>query len=188
MGSEGSVSGGGGGAYRLVRSRSLNFFPIKDRALSTCCCVPAERPQGEAGELAGGVQGAWDIPLTLYVTDLEVLCVRQRGDVDLCPRVLLQEADISALLPDQPPHQGLRSQSGPGVNEAFAGTAARFRPLTLGTSISQTTSSELEDAAWLLCPSEAPMVQPLSTESMLFTSEPGRTMMTSSLAHPQHQL
>ena len=43
MGSDGNVSGGGGGAYRLVRSRSLNFFPIKDRALSTCCCVPEER-------------------------------------------------------------------------------------------------------------------------------------------------
>lgn len=43
MGSDGNVSGGGGGAYRLVRSRSLNFFPINDRALSTCCCVPEER-------------------------------------------------------------------------------------------------------------------------------------------------
>ncbi len=40
MGSEGNVRGGGGGAYRLVKSRSLNFFPINDRALSTCCCAP----------------------------------------------------------------------------------------------------------------------------------------------------
>ena len=40
MGSEGSVSGRDGGAYRLVRSKSLNFFPIKDSALSTCCWVP----------------------------------------------------------------------------------------------------------------------------------------------------
>ena len=46
MGSEGSVSGAGGGAYRLVRSRSLNFFPIKASALSTCCCVPGGREAG----------------------------------------------------------------------------------------------------------------------------------------------
>lgn len=43
IGSDGNVRGGCGGAYRLVRSRSLNFFPIKDRALSTCCCVPGEK-------------------------------------------------------------------------------------------------------------------------------------------------
>lgn len=46
---------------------------------------------------------------------------------------------------------------------------------TFGTSISHTMTSELEDAeGWLpLWPSPAPRVQPLSTESMLFTSEPG---------------
>ena len=54
MGSDGNVSGGGGGAYRLVKSRSLNFFPIKDRALSTCCCVP-ERDQTQ-GEGSGALQ------------------------------------------------------------------------------------------------------------------------------------
>lgn len=43
MGRDGNVSGGGGVAYRLLRSRSLNFFPINDRALSTCCCVPRKR-------------------------------------------------------------------------------------------------------------------------------------------------
>jgi len=43
MGSDGKVSGGGGGAYRLVKSRSLNFLPISDRALSTCCCAPRDR-------------------------------------------------------------------------------------------------------------------------------------------------
>lgn len=47
MGSEGSVSGGGGGAYKLVRSRSLNFLPISERALSTCCCSPEERGAGQ---------------------------------------------------------------------------------------------------------------------------------------------
>lgn len=40
IGSEGRLSGDGGGAYRLVKSKSLNFLPIKDRALSTCCCAP----------------------------------------------------------------------------------------------------------------------------------------------------
>ena len=40
MGSEGKVRGWGGGAYRFVKSKSLNFFPINDRALSTCCWVP----------------------------------------------------------------------------------------------------------------------------------------------------
>lgn len=43
MGSEGSESGRGGGAYRLVKSKSLNFFPIKASALSTCCWVPGSR-------------------------------------------------------------------------------------------------------------------------------------------------
>lgn len=47
---------------------------------------------------------------------------------------------------------------------------------TFGTSISHTMTSELEEAeGWLplLWPSPAPSVQPLSTESILFTSEPG---------------
>lgn len=61
MGSEGSVRGGGGGAYRLVRSRSLNLFPIKDRALSTCSCVPAATPVGEFGAQPGCVQEALDV-------------------------------------------------------------------------------------------------------------------------------
>lgn len=47
--------------------------------------------------------------------------------------------------------------------------------LTFGTSISQTMSSELEEAVRLVWLSPAPIVQPLSTESMLFTSEPGET-------------
>lgn len=42
IGREGNVSGGGG-AYKLVRSKSLNFFPIKVRALSTCCWVPKNK-------------------------------------------------------------------------------------------------------------------------------------------------
>lgn len=129
MGSEGSASGGGGGAYRLVRSRSLNFFPIRDRALSTCCCVPAETPEGEGGDAAGGVQGARDVRLTLYVTDLEVLCVRQGGDVDLCPRVLLQVAHVPALLAYQPPHQGLQGQSARALARP-SGSAPRSRPPT----------------------------------------------------------
>lgn len=40
IGSDGRLSGEGGGAYRLVKSKSLNFLPINDRALSTCCCEP----------------------------------------------------------------------------------------------------------------------------------------------------
>lgn len=48
--------------------------------------------------------------LTLYVTDLEVLCVGQRGDVDLCTRVLLDVAHKPPLLPNQPPDQELGQQ------------------------------------------------------------------------------
>lgn len=39
--------------------------------------------------------------LTLDMTDLELLCVRQSGDVDLCTRALLQETHIPALFPNQ---------------------------------------------------------------------------------------
>lgn len=131
MGSDGRVSGGGGGAYRLVKSRSLNFFPISDRVLSTCCCVPSktkfkvlpgsnqhdyeqlnlmclwnESPLPPLQRRLGDVRIHCS-KLTLYVTDLELLCIRQGRDVYLCTRVLLKETHISALLPDQPSYKVL---------------------------------------------------------------------------------
>lgn len=44
---------------------------------------------------------------TLYVTDLELLCIRQGGDIDFCTRGLLQETHISPLLPNQTSHKML---------------------------------------------------------------------------------
>lgn len=40
-------------------------------------------------------------PLTFYVADLDVLCVRQGGDVDLGTRRLLQKTHIPSLLANQ---------------------------------------------------------------------------------------
>lgn len=41
------------------------------------------------------------LALTFYVADLDVLCVRQGGDVDLGARRLLQKAHIPSLLANQ---------------------------------------------------------------------------------------
>lgn len=41
------------------------------------------------------------LPLTFYVADLDVLCVRQGGDVDLGTRCLLQKTHIPSLLANQ---------------------------------------------------------------------------------------
>ncbi len=54
MGREGSVSGVGGGAYKLVRSKSLNFFPIKASALSTCCWVPKKQTKQQKQSIQKG--------------------------------------------------------------------------------------------------------------------------------------
>lgn len=148
MGSDGNVSGGGGGAYRLFRSRSLNFFPINNRALSTCCCVPGERSnkvnvyhwsQWKLVRMRSLLTSAHSSPLvkilqknqvppqtsskdvetwwlTFYVTNLELLGIRQGGNVDLCSRVLLQEAHISTLLPNKSPYKMLAQNTGRADN------------------------------------------------------------------------
>lgn len=41
------------------------------------------------------------VPLTFYVADLDVLCVRQSGDVDLGTGCLLQKTHVPALLANQ---------------------------------------------------------------------------------------
>jgi hypothetical protein len=41
------------------------------------------------------------MPLTFYVADLDVLCVRQGGDVDLGTRCLLQKTHVPSLLANQ---------------------------------------------------------------------------------------
>lgn len=105
MGREGSVSGGGGGAYKLVRSKSLNFFPIKASALSTCCWVPKKQTKQQKHSIQEGhgwtkIVAFHRDSLTLYMADLKLLCVRQGWNVDLSTRALLQEAHVSPLLAD----------------------------------------------------------------------------------------
>lgn len=41
------------------------------------------------------------LALTFYVADLDVLCIRQGGDVDLGTRCLLQKTHVPALLANQ---------------------------------------------------------------------------------------
>ncbi len=102
MGREGSVSGVGGGAYKLVRSKSLNFFPIKASALSTCCWVPEKQTKTINSKRPWMTQdcGLYRDSRTLYMADLKLLCVRQGWNIDLRTRALLQEAHVSPLFAD----------------------------------------------------------------------------------------
>ena len=50
------------------------------------------------------------LPLTFDVADLDVLGVRQGGDVDLGTRCLLEKTHVASLLANQPTNQVLRER------------------------------------------------------------------------------
>lgn len=161
----------------MVRSRSLNFFPIRDRALSTCCCPPAE-----ASHTGHTLRLHTPPPHPLSPRSTHPLC--GRSETPVCkagwrcrswrPSSASGSSRTSLVFlltvrQDSARGRGGRVRTGQSDNVPRKACSR----LTFGTSISQMTSSEPEEAVWSLWFSPAPIVQPLSTESMLFTSEPG---------------
>lgn len=70
------------------------------------------------------------LPLTFDVADLDVLGVRQGGDVDLGTRCLLEKAHVASLLANQPTNQVLQERDrGERVNKQPHSSIPETRPL-----------------------------------------------------------